>query len=113
MLIRNYKKLQILKISNVVPLSFFSLKTHTQEIEPPQQQPPPKKAVAPESSKLNQSMEYDANARARLREVEVKVMKLQDDIESGKKKLRDGETMQQALKEYREKLLEKVSLFVK
>jgi len=71
------------------------------------EQPPPKKAAAPESSKLNQSMEYDAGARARLREVEVKVMRLQDDIEAGKKKLREGETMQQALKEYREKLLER------
>ena len=58
-------------------------------------------------------MEYDAGARARLREVEVKVMRLQDDIEAGKKKLREGETMQQALKEYREKLLERVSFLCK
>merc|ERR1712202_21895 len=73
------------------------------------EQPPPKQ-VAPESSKPIQSatnMEYDAAARAMLREVEVKVMKFQDEIEAGRKKLKEGQNMQEALKEYREKLLEK------
>merc|ERR1712096_349949 len=80
------------------------------EIEETEIKQPPPKQVAPESSKPIQSatnMEYDAAARARLREVEVKVMKFQDEIEAGRKKLKEGQNMQEALKEYREKLLEK------
>ncbi|XP_038145071.1 U2 snRNP-associated SURP motif-containing protein isoform X2 [Cyprinodon tularosa] len=45
--------------------------------------------------------------RKRLREVEVKVMKLQDELESGKSKRKPGMSIQQQVENYRQKLLQK------
>uniref|UniRef100_A0A3Q2QPU0 Zgc:163098 n=1 Tax=Fundulus heteroclitus TaxID=8078 RepID=A0A3Q2QPU0_FUNHE len=45
--------------------------------------------------------------RKRLREVEVKVMKLQDELESGKTKRKSGMSIQQQVESYRKKLLQK------
>ncbi|MEQ2293122.1 hypothetical protein AMECASPLE_029988, partial [Ameca splendens] len=45
--------------------------------------------------------------RKRLREVEVKVMKLQDELESGKKQRKSGMSIQQQVENYRKKLLQK------
>uniref|UniRef100_A0A096MA83 Zgc:163098 n=1 Tax=Poecilia formosa TaxID=48698 RepID=A0A096MA83_POEFO len=47
--------------------------------------------------------------RKRLREVEVKVMKLQDELESGKRQKKSGVSLQQQVENYRKKLLQKVS----
>uniref|UniRef100_A0A3B5LMY1 Zgc:163098 n=1 Tax=Xiphophorus couchianus TaxID=32473 RepID=A0A3B5LMY1_9TELE len=47
--------------------------------------------------------------RKRLREVEVKVMKLQDELESGKRQKKSGMSIQQQVETYRKKLLQKVS----
>ncbi|XP_008425961.1 U2 snRNP-associated SURP motif-containing protein isoform X2 [Poecilia reticulata] len=45
--------------------------------------------------------------RKRLREVEVKVMKLQDELESGKRQKKSGMSIQQQVENYRKKLLQK------
>ncbi|KAM4727275.1 U2 snRNP-associated SURP motif-containing protein [Anableps anableps] len=45
--------------------------------------------------------------RKRLREVEVKVMKLQDELESGKRQKKSGMSIQQQVESYRKKLLQK------
>lgn len=45
--------------------------------------------------------------RKRLREVEVKVMKLQDELESGKRQRKSGMSIQQQVENYRKKLLQK------
>ncbi|XP_032432798.1 U2 snRNP-associated SURP motif-containing protein isoform X1 [Xiphophorus hellerii] len=45
--------------------------------------------------------------RKRLREVEVKVMKLQDELESGKRQKKSGMSIQQQVETYRKKLLQK------
>ncbi|XP_014840586.1 PREDICTED: U2 snRNP-associated SURP motif-containing protein-like isoform X3 [Poecilia mexicana] len=45
--------------------------------------------------------------RKRLREVEVKVMKLQDELESGKRQKKSGVSLQQQVENYRKKLLQK------
>ncbi|KAK5621499.1 hypothetical protein CRENBAI_004001 [Crenichthys baileyi] len=45
--------------------------------------------------------------RKRLRELEVKVMKLQDELESGKKQRKSGMSIQQQVENYRKKLLQK------
>lgn len=46
--------------------------------------------------------------RAKLREVEVKVMQYQDELESGKRGLKPGATVPEQVEHYRRKLLRKV-----
>ena len=46
--------------------------------------------------------------RIKLREIENKVLAFQDELESGRKKLKHGETVQSICQQYREKLLRKV-----
>lgn len=46
--------------------------------------------------------------RAKLREVEVKVMQYQDELESGKRALKGGWNIYQQVEHYRRKLLKKV-----
>jgi len=46
--------------------------------------------------------------RAKLREVEVKVMQYQDELESGKRVLKGGWSIYQQVEHYRRKLLKKV-----
>ncbi|XP_068600080.1 U2 snRNP-associated SURP motif-containing protein [Brachionichthys hirsutus] len=45
--------------------------------------------------------------RKRLRELEVKVMKIQDELESGKRPMKPGVSIQQQVEQYRNKLLQK------
>lgn len=47
--------------------------------------------------------------RAKLREIEVKVMQYQDELESGKRNLKSGTSIHQQVEHYRRKLLRKVS----
>lgn len=47
--------------------------------------------------------------RAKLREIEVKVMQYQDELESGKRALKGGWNIYQQVEHYRRKLLKKVN----
>uniref|UniRef100_A0A8C7LI17 Zgc:163098 n=2 Tax=Oncorhynchus kisutch TaxID=8019 RepID=A0A8C7LI17_ONCKI len=53
------------------------------------------------------SFEMSESKRSRLRELEVKVMKFQDELESGKKPRKSGLNMQKQVAHYRNKLLQK------
>lgn len=50
--------------------------------------------------------------RAKLREIELKVMQYQDELESGKRNLKTGTSIHQQVEHYRRKLLRKVCLQV-
>lgn len=52
-------------------------------------------------------IEMTEEKRARLREIEVKVMKFQDDIEAGRRSRKGGMSLQEQVQKYREKLLQK------
>uniref|UniRef100_A0A3P8WXF8 Zgc:163098 n=1 Tax=Cynoglossus semilaevis TaxID=244447 RepID=A0A3P8WXF8_CYNSE len=54
------------------------------------------------------SFQMSESKRKRLRELEVKVMKFQDELESGKKSRKSGMTIQQQVELFRNKLLESV-----
>ncbi|KAM3869216.1 U2 snRNP-associated SURP motif-containing protein [Diretmus argenteus] len=53
------------------------------------------------------SFQMSESKRKRLRELEVKVMKIQDDLESGKRPKKSGISMQEQVEHYRNKLLQK------
>jgi len=57
--------------------------------------------------------EMTSERRAKLREVEVKVMKYQDEIEGGKRNRKGGLTISEQVEKYRQKLLQKVSSSLK
>ncbi|XP_071838285.1 U2 snRNP-associated SURP motif-containing protein-like [Apostichopus japonicus] len=52
-------------------------------------------------------VEMTEEKRARLREIEVKVMKFQDDIEAGRRNRKSGISLHEQIQKYREKLLQK------
>uniref|UniRef100_A0A3P8YPD5 U2 snRNP-associated SURP domain containing n=1 Tax=Esox lucius TaxID=8010 RepID=A0A3P8YPD5_ESOLU len=54
------------------------------------------------------SFEMSESKRSRLRELEVKVMKFQDELESGKRPRKSGMNVQKQVEHYRNKLLQKV-----
>ncbi|XP_076866924.1 U2 snRNP-associated SURP motif-containing protein-like [Brachyhypopomus gauderio] len=53
------------------------------------------------------NFEMSENKRTRLRELEVKVMKFQDELESGKRQRKSSMSVQQQVQHYRNKLLQK------
>ncbi|XP_020488939.2 U2 snRNP-associated SURP motif-containing protein isoform X2 [Labrus bergylta] len=53
------------------------------------------------------SFQMSESKRKRLRELEVKVMKIQDELESGKRPRKSGSSIQQQVEHYRNKLLQK------
>ncbi|XP_008274434.1 U2 snRNP-associated SURP motif-containing protein [Stegastes partitus] len=53
------------------------------------------------------SFQMSESKRKRLRELEVKVMKIQDELESGKRQRKSGMSIQQQVEHYRNKLLQK------
>ncbi|XP_030601676.1 U2 snRNP-associated SURP motif-containing protein [Archocentrus centrarchus] len=53
------------------------------------------------------SFQMSESKRKRLRELEVKVMKIQDELESGKRQKKSGMSIQQQVEHYRNKLLQK------
>jgi len=68
----------------------------------------PKEEEAPaDESKM--SNEYDADKRARLREIEVKVMKFQDELESGQRERNPQLSISHQVNQYRTKLLDRVN----
>lgn len=52
----------------------------------------------------------DEEKRARLRDIEVKAMQYQDELESGQRALKSGWNIAQQVEHYRRKLLRKVLL---
>lgn len=53
------------------------------------------------------SLDYNEAKRSKLREIEVKTMQYQDEIESGKRDLKPGLTLAQQVENHRKKLLRK------
>ncbi|XP_077952030.1 U2 snRNP-associated SURP motif-containing protein isoform X1 [Gasterosteus aculeatus] len=51
--------------------------------------------------------EINEEKRTKLREIEVKVMKFQDELESGKRPKKPGQSLQEQVEHYRDKLLQK------
>ncbi|XP_063298565.1 U2 snRNP-associated SURP motif-containing protein isoform X2 [Pelobates fuscus] len=58
-------------------------------------------------SKSMKYSEMSEEKRAKLREIELKVMKFQDEIESGKRPKKPGQSIQEQVEHYREKLLQR------
>ncbi|XP_072914704.1 U2 snRNP-associated SURP motif-containing protein-like [Hemitrygon akajei] len=61
----------------------------------------------PSESRSQKMLEVYEEKRAKLREIELKVMKFQDELESGKRTKKSGMTFQQQVEHYRSKLLQK------
>ncbi|KAJ0059542.1 hypothetical protein NL108_001900 [Boleophthalmus pectinirostris] len=61
------------------------------------------------SNPTREDMDYKINEekRSKLREIEVKVMKFQDELESGKRPKKAGQSIQEQVEHYRDKLLQK------
>ncbi|XP_026864372.1 U2 snRNP-associated SURP motif-containing protein isoform X1 [Electrophorus electricus] len=57
--------------------------------------------------KLAKLSEMSEEKRAKLREIELKVMKFQDELESGKRPKRSGQSIQEQVELYRDKLLQR------
>lgn len=53
--------------------------------------------------------DFDEERRQRLREVEVKTMQYQDELESGQRSVKTGWTMPEQIEYYRRKLIKKVN----
>lgn len=75
--------------------------------------------VAPEPPSISTDYSNDGSfddgmsnedKRTRLREIEVKIVQYQDELESGQRSLKPGWTMNQQLEHYRRKLMRKDSL---
>lgn len=64
---------------------------------------------------LNYSIDcrdLNEDRRARLREIELKAVQYQDELESGQRTLKSGWSIQQQVEHYRRKLLRKVSAHI-
>ncbi|KAG9351069.1 hypothetical protein JZ751_024959 [Albula glossodonta] len=58
-------------------------------------------------SKTAKFSEMNEEKRTKLREIELKVMKFQDELESGKRPKKSGQSIQEQVQHYRDKLLQK------
>lgn len=56
--------------------------------------------------------DLNEDRRARLREIELKAVQYQDELESGQRTLKSGWSIQQQVEHYRRKLLRKVSAHI-
>uniref|UniRef100_A0A8D3E2T2 U2 snRNP associated SURP domain containing n=1 Tax=Scophthalmus maximus TaxID=52904 RepID=A0A8D3E2T2_SCOMX len=56
--------------------------------------------------------EMNEEKRSKLREIEVKVMKFQDELELGKRPKKPGQSIQEQVEHYRDKLLQKLNLVI-
>lgn len=56
--------------------------------------------------------DYNEERRTRLREIEVKAMQYQDELESGRRTVKPGMTIQTQVEHYRKKLIKKVTLLL-
>ncbi|XP_029955964.1 U2 snRNP-associated SURP motif-containing protein isoform X2 [Salarias fasciatus] len=60
-----------------------------------------------DSDMKTKTSELNEEKRTKLREIEVKVMKFQDELESGKRPKKSGQSIQEQVEHYRDKLLQK------
>ncbi|XP_033884714.2 U2 snRNP-associated SURP motif-containing protein-like isoform X2 [Acipenser ruthenus] len=67
----------------------------------------PIKDESSESKSSTKFSEMSAEKRAKLREIELKVIKFQDELESGKRPKKSGQSIQEQAEHYRDKLLQK------
>uniref|UniRef100_A0A452HJE4 Uncharacterized protein n=1 Tax=Gopherus agassizii TaxID=38772 RepID=A0A452HJE4_9SAUR len=67
----------------------------------------PIKEEMPESKSSIKYSEMSEEKRAKLREIELKVMKFQDELESGKRPKKPGQSFQEQVEHYRDKLLQR------
>ncbi|MCJ8740461.1 hypothetical protein PDJAM_G00059560 [Pangasius djambal] len=63
-----------------------------------------------QDSKSAKLSEMSEEKRAKLREIELKVMKFQDELESGKRPKKSGQSIQEQVELYRDKLLQRIAL---
>ncbi|XP_073215865.1 U2 snRNP-associated SURP motif-containing protein isoform X9 [Lepidochelys kempii] len=70
----------------------------------------PIKEEMPESKSSVKYSEMSEEKRAKLREIELKVMKFQDELESGKRPKKPGQSFQEQVEHYRDKLLQRLFL---
>uniref|UniRef100_A0A8C7E2T8 U2 snRNP associated SURP domain containing n=1 Tax=Naja naja TaxID=35670 RepID=A0A8C7E2T8_NAJNA len=61
----------------------------------------------PDSKSSSKFSEMSEEKRAKLREIELKVMKFQDELESGKRPKKQGQSLQEQVEHYRDKLLQR------
>ncbi|XP_070609462.1 U2 snRNP-associated SURP motif-containing protein isoform X2 [Erythrolamprus reginae] len=61
----------------------------------------------PDSKSASKFSEMSEEKRAKLREIELKVMKFQDELESGKRPKKQGQSLQEQVEHYRDKLLQR------
>ncbi|XP_041119200.1 U2 snRNP-associated SURP motif-containing protein-like isoform X2 [Polyodon spathula] len=67
----------------------------------------PIKDESSESKPFTKFSEMSEEKRAKLREIELKVIKFQDELESGKRPKKSGQSIQEQAEHYRDKLLQK------
>ncbi|XP_058810366.1 U2 snRNP-associated SURP motif-containing protein isoform X3 [Phymastichus coffea] len=60
-----------------------------------------------QDTSMDSSRDYNEERRNRLREIEVKAMQYQDELESGRRSLKPGMTIQSQVEHYRKKLIKK------
>ncbi|XP_072547381.1 U2 snRNP-associated SURP motif-containing protein isoform X2 [Salminus brasiliensis] len=90
-------------------------KTHDPDVKEalkssyPSEQPSYSQPVKEEyqDSKSTKLSEMSEEKRAKLREIELKVMKFQDELESGKRPKKSGQSIQEQVELYRDKLLQR------
>ncbi|XP_032599458.1 U2 snRNP-associated SURP motif-containing protein [Drosophila grimshawi] len=75
-------------------------------LDPPD---PPKFFSSDEESDDDNSQKYDDEKRQKLREIELKVMQYQDELESGKRRLESGWTLPEQVEYHRKRLLKRNS----
>ncbi|KAH8355217.1 hypothetical protein KR093_009146, partial [Drosophila rubida] len=75
-------------------------------LDPPD---PPKFFSSDEESDDENSQKYSDEKRQKLRDIEVKVMQYQDELESGKRRLESGWTLPEQVEYYRKRLLKQPS----
>jgi len=74
-------------------------------LDPPD---PPKFFSSDDESDGENSQKYSDEKRQKLRDIEVKVMQYQDELESGKRRLEPGWTLSEQVEYYRKRLLKRV-----
>lgn len=76
-------------------------------LDPPD---PPKFYSSDDDSEDDNSQTYSDEKRQKLREIELKAIQYQDELESGKRRLEPGWTVAEQVEYFRKRLLKQVSL---
>lgn len=76
-------------------------------LDPVAPEPPSLSEISNDGSYDTEQADFAEEKRTRLREIEVKIMQYQDELESGHRTLKPGWTMNQQVEHYRRKLMKK------